>query len=760
MQRKAIIVLGMHRSGTSAFARTLSLLGCDLPRNLVPETPTNPTGHWEPNAIIGLNDEILASAGSNWYDWLEFNPQWYESPVAESFSARARAALNDEYGGSSLFVLKDPRNCRLTRFWFDILDQFNVEPLVGIPLRNPLEVVASLEARDGMHRDLAMLLWLRHVLDAEQGSRSCRRIFFSYTELLDNWAGLADRMQQQLGIAWPRSPMQASADVEAFLDRGNRHHVRSTDNVVSNPALPNWVRDTYAILIRWASQGEMAGDQAVLDDIRAQLNGAESAFGQLTYAISSERAQRGTLHAALQARETELAQAETDIAALREVQAHDAQQGKMQVAGYEGRLAQLEGEWETLKSQSAALADERDMLREQAEVAKAERRRDAVRHAAQVAQAEKQTQDVTEELTRQRQEGEHLKCQLAEALALARRDREAGEAAESNLRAALIDKAVREALLEAELVTLREAQIRELETQKATHESAIAKLAEQLGARQQALDQVRNEIADQAHALTSVTSILRQRDEEIFQTLAQLEEARQRADEAVAKQAVADRRHKAIEDRLRSNNDWVFRLAGERRVAEEQLMVVQASLSLATERLANLEKRHDLAVNEKRAMLQQVATLESSQAELREQAAAATQRWQNAQSEAVALNRLVQQRDAELADALTAMAQDAAGHREQLHVLMHRISAGETDAENHARRAEWLKKVNAVMTAYPQWWAFMPKKWRQKRQQQRLLRQGLFDANAYLARYPDVLSSGIDPLRHYLIHGMNENRMI
>ena len=70
-KKSAILIAGMHRSGTSALTRTLSLLGCALPK-----TPSNDPKHWESKVIMNLNDEILASAGSAWHDWGAFNPGW------------------------------------------------------------------------------------------------------------------------------------------------------------------------------------------------------------------------------------------------------------------------------------------------------------------------------------------------------------------------------------------------------------------------------------------------------------------------------------------------------------------------------------------------------------------------------------------------------------------------------------------------------------------------------------------------------------
>ena len=36
LERRAIVVVGSHRSGTSAVARVLGLVGCDLPKHVMP----------------------------------------------------------------------------------------------------------------------------------------------------------------------------------------------------------------------------------------------------------------------------------------------------------------------------------------------------------------------------------------------------------------------------------------------------------------------------------------------------------------------------------------------------------------------------------------------------------------------------------------------------------------------------------------------------------------------------------------------------
>ena len=85
IRRTAVLVLGMHRSGTSALAGTIGLLGCDLPTDLMPPTDANPKGYFEAYGAYFLNDAILESAGSAWHDWQEFNPRWMSSPKADDY---------------------------------------------------------------------------------------------------------------------------------------------------------------------------------------------------------------------------------------------------------------------------------------------------------------------------------------------------------------------------------------------------------------------------------------------------------------------------------------------------------------------------------------------------------------------------------------------------------------------------------------------------------------------------------------------------
>lgn len=286
-----VLVLGMHRSGTSAFARVLSLLGCDLPKTLLGAHTSNETGHWESQPVCLLNDRILDSAGSEWNDWLEFNPGWLQSPRAEEFREQAQAILQDEFGSSRLFILKDPRICRLVPFWLEVLKAAGARPLIIFPLRNPLEVSPSLEKRNGIEPRLGQLIWLRHVLDAEFASRGTPRFFTSYDRLLRGWARTAEDAQTTLGIVWPRMSTHVALEIEAYLSEKYRHHREPVEAVLDNPRLSTWLRSAYQLLGNWTITGERTEDFAALDRIKKEFNSAAPAFSRLV-AIGQDKAQQ------------------------------------------------------------------------------------------------------------------------------------------------------------------------------------------------------------------------------------------------------------------------------------------------------------------------------------------------------------------------------------------------------------------------------------------------------------------------------------
>ena len=297
----------MHRSGTSAISRILNLLGCALPKTMDTAGPDNPRGFWESLAIRDLNDRILASAGSAWDDWEPFDPRWYASPVVEEFRDRARATLAEEFGDCRFFVLKDPRICRLLPFWVDSLNGIGATSYIVTPIRNPLDVAMSLEARNGVDRSIGLLLWLRHVLDADAATRHLKRVYLRYERLISEPHAVADEMSDGLGVVWPRRSTDTDIEIDDFLSPALRHHRTDDDSFFVNPRLSTWIRDSFEIFNRWTYSAPLKADQDTLDGIRAAFNVATPAFGRAVAVGVKNSIERDTLRdkLAIEERRTE-----------------------------------------------------------------------------------------------------------------------------------------------------------------------------------------------------------------------------------------------------------------------------------------------------------------------------------------------------------------------------------------------------------------------------------------------------------------------
>lgn len=163
-----VLVLGMHRSGTSAIARLTAFLGPAIcrPEHLVRGHGGNVRGHWESAPLVAENDRLLASVGARW--WCPPSNRTDLAGLAADDTERHHA---QQVFASSFpttpWVWKDPRTCLTLPFW---LASFDSKPVGILVLRDPCEVAASVHARDGLSIPYALALWERHLRAAAQAA--------------------------------------------------------------------------------------------------------------------------------------------------------------------------------------------------------------------------------------------------------------------------------------------------------------------------------------------------------------------------------------------------------------------------------------------------------------------------------------------------------------------------------------------------------------------------------------------------------------
>lgn len=616
----------------------------------------NEIGHWESQAICDLNDILLESAGSNWHDWTPFNPDWYASPKSAEYHNLASKVLTDEFGSSSLFVLKDPRICRFAPFWINVLERKGINPAIIMPVRNPLEVSASLELRDGFPPELGHLLWLRHTLDAEAATRGRARLHCAYDILLDDWRRLALRASEVFGMAWPRNNEATAVEIERFLGGRHRHHCRTLENVIENPMLAGWVRHVYEIFCRWAAgQGEDNSDHATLDRIRAEFDAATPAFARL-------------------------------ILLGREAQS---------------RLTETEGQLSAQRDRTSAL---------EGEVCNMNQRLHENQEALAAAHAHADEQD---------------HCV-------------------------------------AELISERDQLVEGVES-------------------------ARRQLADAQARLGSLESTLAQRQEEIAQAYAEIAGQKEAAGVLNDMLAESQERSEAAQRKLVEADAWVFRLSAERKAFETQAQRLERRLqdaetkqqqaeavvrrlsdaeARAEARLAELGERDEMLSH----VLEEKSSIETHLNQCFQEIAALTQMLQEKETSLAETQAASARMEAEIREAAEQSQVEKGAAESQLNERFREIAKlsgllreREALASRSSDEAEWLQEAGSILLANTstrkgRLLGLLPAALNYKRQQRLLKRKGLFDGDAYLAAYPDVANEGADPLRHYLKHGIKENR--
>ena len=255
-----LVVLGMHRSGTSATARAMAALGADLGDRLMPAADgNNDKGFFEDYDVVKLNIELMAAAGMDWHTLGELDVSRIPPERLDAFQTEALLMLRAKCQGR-IFAMKDPRLSRLIRFWKPVFDCVGVPVKYVLSVRHPLSVARSLAKRDGMAEEKALHLWLEHVVPSLVETRDRPRVIVDYDRLLDQPITELERIAAQLSL-----PLDARLFEEysaTFLEEDLRHTRFQAQDLSLVRAAPRAVRQLYDALDAACRHG-MTGSPAL-----------------------------------------------------------------------------------------------------------------------------------------------------------------------------------------------------------------------------------------------------------------------------------------------------------------------------------------------------------------------------------------------------------------------------------------------------------------------------------------------------------------
>lgn len=264
-----VVVLGA-RSGSSALAGTLGILGLQLPQNLMPANRGNVKGHFEPQDLADLHDEILASVGSTWDDHREFPRPWFSSPEARMAEAKICATYRDDYPLAANAILKEPRMCRLLPIWHQVFATLGLHPAFCFIDRHPMEVATSLHKRDGSSIEHGLLYYIRNHLDAEYETREMPRVFVTYADLLADWRKPVGKIGKHLKVRLSLSAERIAA-VSDFLE-DNLRHDRLVARVGADDGIAQMALAVHAAFALLSKNADDKAAQSALDHLRNDFN--------------------------------------------------------------------------------------------------------------------------------------------------------------------------------------------------------------------------------------------------------------------------------------------------------------------------------------------------------------------------------------------------------------------------------------------------------------------------------------------------------
>lgn len=220
---KIVVVLGMHRSGTSLCANVLNGLGIAMAEEASP-SPDNQRGHWERPRINDLNDHVFALFNRRWNDYahvLSLPEGWRRSPQVRAIEADIIAYLRPLMQRHAQPGFKDPRTARLLPMWHAVFEALQLDPLFVFCVRDPAQVARSLVARDRMVREQSEYRWLIYNADAITGVGTAKVCVVPYE-------------------AWFATPNATVRRLASFVDAPCRYddaHLESLAATLVDPSL-------------------------------------------------------------------------------------------------------------------------------------------------------------------------------------------------------------------------------------------------------------------------------------------------------------------------------------------------------------------------------------------------------------------------------------------------------------------------------------------------------------------------------------------
>jgi glycosyltransferase involved in cell wall biosynthesis len=218
-----VIVLGMHRSGTSLMAGFLRILGVNLGDDLLAAQKSNEFGHFEHNGILQINEAILAKLGSSYDDVHELPQGWEQRPELIPFKKQLREIIERDFKQVPLFGIKEPRIGLLLPIYKEIFRDLGISLVFVIMKRKEIEILESLKTRNKFAFSKSLDLITKYRASIERYTKGEKKVYIAFDDLVNYPRFCMEKIQDALGIVL--KPYDSfERDIIKFIDPRLKHH--------------------------------------------------------------------------------------------------------------------------------------------------------------------------------------------------------------------------------------------------------------------------------------------------------------------------------------------------------------------------------------------------------------------------------------------------------------------------------------------------------------------------------------------------------
>lgn len=226
--RNGVIILGMHRSGTSLVGGLINKMGLKTGGPLIEAAEDNAKGFFERIDVVLQDDYLMKKQGVHYaFQTYRYDPLVGLKDILNddgkffNEGRRGLAFLNNP--ANYPWMLKDPRLCITLRTWLPMLKFI---PAILFTYRHPLDVAMSLHKREFEKFEIArgLRMWYVYNRRAVQQSEDLCRVVTSHRLVMKQPRIEFDRMYEELkecGVDVPKK--LTDSEISSFIDIKLQH---------------------------------------------------------------------------------------------------------------------------------------------------------------------------------------------------------------------------------------------------------------------------------------------------------------------------------------------------------------------------------------------------------------------------------------------------------------------------------------------------------------------------------------------------------